>query len=894
MRLLYVRLRNYIGIYNGLGLNEIYIDFTKCINNITIIKGDNGSGKSTLFKALTPISDGTENFIPKLSASKLIAYMDDNGMVIEIEYFHDAKEDGSRASAKGYFRIIANGEKVELNPGGNITECKELLYEYFNLDANFMALSQLSSDDRGLADKKPADRKKFINSIINALTVYNNMYKALSKRSTIFRSMINSLTTKIDSLGNEESIAGTLQSLQSRIVELNTQKDSLLMDIATNTQKIANYDPSGSIMQEYKTIVKEIPELDIYITNLNDILKNHGIGKISNDDIHALELETSNLEGEYKVIEERYSSVEQTISSIKSDIISKDLKIKSLYDQGIYTDTKERLEQYTKQREEIVTAFKELGFENYSHISETEYVLALNTIEEFDNSIACIRDTYTYNTICIALSDLAPSDTLNRLERNLVVLKDEEESYRNTLTDQEMKIDRCKSYDAIPENCNNKSTCPFINDLVKTKELIMSDKALDELRANIKIAAHKIQIISDGIESQTQIENCKKEIRDAIKTPMSIINILLKFPNTKQYFTDKFSMLNILNKNQPFKCLNVNKYREYTNFITVITTLNNNIITLKNDMIKFSSKSAVVESLQSEIEELNSKVKQYELLRTEVSRKFRKWGQDLYDMKIKLNTYKSCLETSKKLDILLETKKEKSARLLEINEIAEKINGLQLKIQASTTTANDIIRNILPSMTEDRDKLNHHLKLIKEYSQELAQYQLNYDKVETFKFYTSPTTGIQTIFIESYMNKIISMANELLALLFRGEYVLHPFIVNETEFRIPCSGNGLGNDDISSMSTSQVCMISMILSFALLYHSSTKYNILKLDEIDGGLDTINRLNFITLLNKLMGMLNCQQCIMISHNSELNLDDADVIVLRNSDPAKVNGNIIFQY
>ena len=70
-------------------------------------------------------------------------------------------------------------------------------------------------------------------------------------------------------------------------------------------------------------------------------------------------------------------------------------------------------------------------------------------------------------------------------------------------------------------------------------------------------------------------------------------------------------------------------------------------------------------------------------------------------------------------------------------------------------------------------------------------------------------------------------------------------------------------------------MISMILSFAILSNSSTDYNILKLDEIDGGLDTENRIQFIGLLKQLIVMVGCEQCFLISHNMEY---DADTSVI----------------
>ena len=166
---------------------------------------------------------------------------------------------------------------------------------------------------------------------------------------------------------------------------------------------------------------------------------------------------------------------------------------------------------------------------------------------------------------------------------------------------------------------------------------------------------------------------------------------------------------------------------------------------------------------------------------------------------------------------------------------------------------------------------------------------------EKIKYYASPTTGIQTVYMEMFMNGILSTSNELLKSFFNGEFVLHPFIINEKEFKMPCLGRGIMNDDISSMSTAQVCMISMIVSFALLRSTSNDYSIIKLDEIDGGLDPQNRLQFITVLNTLMKMLSYEQCIMISHNSELSMYDADLIVLRNSDPTlKLDGNVIYQY
>ena len=171
---------------------------------------------------------------------------------------------------------------------------------------------------------------------------------------------------------------------------------------------------------------------------------------------------------------------------------------------------------------------------------------------------------------------------------------------------------------------------------------------------------------------------------------------------------------------------------------------------------------------------------------------------------------------------------------------------------------------------------NQDFRMAAEYINELTQYNNTYQKIETVKKYTSPTTGIQTLFMEAYMNNVLIVANQLLQLMFNGQFILQPFVINESEFRIPCAGNGYLNDDISSMSTSQICIISMIISFAMLYNSSSCYNILKLDEIDGGLDTNNRLHFISMLNQVMAIMKCEQCFIISHNAELETGEISTV------------------
>ena len=236
-------------------------------------------------------------------------------------------------------------------------------------------------------------------------------------------------------------------------------------------------------------------------------------------------------------------------------------------------------------------------------------------------------------------------------------------------------------------------------------------------------------------------------------------------------------------------------------------------------------------------------------------------------------------------------KKDEGEKYSKIKNDITFIKESQDKIESLESIYSDIVRDIEP-LTREKSKIVYNLALLEQYNSEMVNYQNNYNSIEIIRKYSSPNGGIQTLFMEIYMNKTLELANELLSLLFGGDYILDNFIINDTEFRIPCIGQGIKNSDVSSMSTSQKCMISMILSFVLLQQAGSRYNIIKLDEIDGGLDTENRLQFLEVLKKQIELLNTEQVIIISHNSEMDSSESDIIQLKTSSTEISEGNIIF--
>ena len=224
----------------------------------------------------------------------------------------------------------------------------------------------------------------------------------------------------------------------------------------------------------------------------------------------------------------------------------------------------------------------------------------------------------------------------------------------------------------------------------------------------------------------------------------------------------------------------------------------------------------------------------------------------------------------------------------------DRIQQLNSDIEKITVNLTELKTQIKP-LKEKKASYEFKLKASIEYSKELEEHKRMYEKIDTLKYYCSPTTGIQLLFANMYLNKILDSANRILSGLFGGIFALLPLVVSENEFRIPVAVNGgINHDDITSMSSAQISLISMIISIALLSQTSTKLNIIVGDEIDAPFDSENRREFISILYQLMYMVNASQCVLITHNSEIPMDDCDIILLKSDNDVITTGNIIWSY
>lgn len=874
-----LKLVNYGGIYNGMGLYEIEIDFTKCRNKIVLIKGDNGSGKSTIESALKPLPDDNSSFISGVNASKEIEYIDEvNGLIYSITYIHECKNQ-SRIS-KGYFKkIFPNGNVIDLNPSGNISSCKEMINEELDLDANYITLTQLSSTKRGIADLRPAERKRYVNSILSSTDVYNTMYKTLSKKASTYKALMNSISSKIDNVGNTVQLQEELKSIESKISE--TEKLMEQHNEVINKEKgmLLSIDPNNEISnrietytESTKTYLNKKDEFSkqlnkIYSTdpNLSTIVINKEIlDKLNQDIIDTKYLIESTKERINNFIKER----EQEASRLEDETA----KLKSINSGMNLIEVKRIKDDLTSRKEKIRKRWGDIV--DLNTITHDEFMIAYEAIKQM---IEILNQPI----------ELIPSDNIEieylDILRNIERLDNEIEDtavFRNKIEVNEYKLDILEQR---PSDCNNNS-CPFIADALKAKKII------DELMEQRKGFASISELNKQKESYEQKLSNIERNKR------------LLEIYNTNRIILSKLQ-LNLdtyencvvsLSRDRFMILPTLTGFIEYSNDLIEYKSIDKDLNDISVKYNALYNQKDLINMITDSINRLNTNINEDTIkinaMNEEISSLTKKYNdmrklcvslEDIFNLRASLN---ECEESLRILNEEIEKDRSNIDRIEKLNSDIEKLN-----VNISE------LKSQLEPLRKTAESLRYRITLSIEYSKEYEQYNMMYTKIETLKYYCSPTTGIQLLFANMYLNKIMDNANKILSRLFGGTFALLPLIITESEFRIPVAvRGGINHDDITSMSSAQISLISMIISISLLSQTSTKLNIIVGDEIDAPFDSENRREFMNILTQLMGLVNSSQCVLISHNSEIPLNNCDVILLKNENDVITEGNIIWSY
>lgn len=893
MRLLRLRLENYIGIYNGMGLSSIEIDFSKCIHKVLIIKGDNGTGKSTIFKALTPLADSSIDYIPDKTAIKEIAYETDFQTILNIKY-ESLVKDGIRRPTKCYLnRLNPDGSIENLNPSNNITTAKEVIYDILGIDDNFITLSQLSANKKGLGGLKPSERKRYVNSIISSLAAFNSIHKLITTKSTVLKSIIDSYVTKLSQIGNIAIVEDAIKKDTAALQELDNKKNGLISEIATIKAELSRLDSSGNFLDDYKNLSMRKIILEKEIRDLPDI------EEYSEEKLIQYEKDMAKYEANEEMLSSRAKELLDEEFKINNNITELTIKLDSLYNKDHMDDLNSKIESTKKELESYKPYFH--LFKTYKDISEQDYETVKLVIEKFNSTVENIFQTYSETVRKESMNSLRTGKKEVILDHTEILsgLEKQLEDLRTEKHDVEFLNNRSKDYNKIPDDCNHKSDCPFIKDVVEAKNALRSRQSLYSLSTKINSTLDAIESAKNLAEENMIKTQCLYEMKSILEYIQSMSKIIRKFPGTESLDSINSLYHNIENGIR-LNFESVDKYQEFKNISTIVSALEEDLHSYESAKEKLISANAEIRILQekidtdlknlstirdsklsifAEIEKIRSSKMEIEMVLDSI--RYAKINKAKFEeVSVELNEITNKIESMEKNTVL-------------IKDLTDKLNRRASELSALQNTD-------LPAISKAIEENKYRMVLFEQYTRDSQEYAAKYNEVQMIKKYTS-IHGIQTVYMSVFMNSILNTTNTLLRLLFGGRFALQPFIINENEFNIPCADSeGRVREDISLMSDSQLSMISMLISFVLLRNSSNRYNIIKLDEVDDNLDSMNRIQFSILIEQIMNDLGFDQCLIISHNNELDLSNTDIVILKMESQEMIDslynsgGNIVFSY
>lgn len=897
MRILFARLKGYIGIYNGLGLDEISIDFKRCKHRIVVISGVNGCGKSTLMDALSILPDPPSIYRAGISGEKELI-VDDNGIIYHILITCPIGKSG-RGTTKAF--IQKNGE--ELNSNGNVSSYKDIIFSEFDLDPNFLALSKLSSSDRGLADKLPSERKKFMSSIIDELEAYNSIYKILNKKHSIFKSHLNTLHSKIYGIGDEGVMRAALSSYSAQLTQLNNELDMLKDSISKKRARLEINDPDGKMKERYANAE----------SLANMLYKDqHNAGVVFERTCNRLDLEPD-LTKVKAFIEEKESILENNKAEINEvkleiavlsskigqtqiDLDAKRAKLDSLstgIDRNIFT----KLQESEKELKDVLRFLvNDLGISDPDGVSNDELTLIRDTMAD----ILGLMDRLTYDLDSDTRHLILTKDLMNimsklrdTMDRTLGFIESDKAALQEANKDAESMLVLTNR----PKGCAI-DTCPFISKAYELQTKKYGEKPIHDIIESLtnslmdnnemlNAVQRRMDRINTALEKQTILNNIKAIIQrsSTLLSKITIGKILVD------------SYLDIIKKG-----LSLNRFKGAED------TLNQAINALQSYGISKKHYDTVL--AEYHLQENNLKViEQYEddinaamIVIDNHNNQLKTYNNALSmctdivnNLEGRLKLAKECLEQHDTWSKLLaeytranaEFEKIKSANKDNI-ELLASLSDLEAALRDKISISNDLSNKV--------SSIKAQLYMLDQYKAEYNEYSNKANLIDKIKAYASPTKGgIQALFIEMYMSKATDLANQILGMLFGGEYRLLDFVINADEFRMPFVGSGMVVDDVSSGSTSQICMIGLAVNMAIMYQASTRYNIPRLDELDSGLDNRNKMGYVDVIYRILDILKIQQSFMISHSLELEMSNVDLIRLRSvDDDISTSANVIYDF
>lgn len=843
MKILYIKLKNFIGFKSGLGVNEIEIDFSSTDNRIILLTGENGCGKTTLLSCLNPFSNtgsidvrnDNSLIIQNRDGYKEVHYQSNDDIYI-IKHYYTPKGVGNH-TVKSY--IEKNG--VELNSNGNVTSFKELVKQELDMEQDYLRLMRLGTNVSGFIDAKSTERKSYVGKILEDVNLFLKYHKQTTSTVRELKSIISHTSDKLNKLGisDVDKYEKEIKKQEKDVIKIDNSLIEVSNSLAIINNDLSKIHPDKERLSILKSKIKKVDKRIDSCLDINGCKDN--IDRINNlivSNNTNIEIETNYRQNNLDKLSEKYNKkteLENTIKDIKSS--------------ARIMDSENELKEINKEINNIIDEHSEFlneNFVSYDRNKVERLISVVSTCNELgDNikgynhdSISELKDLYN-NKIDVSkyLSKAYKELDNKELESNIQLSTMIQELNNMTITCSDTSCPLYRFWNKYKQENDNIEISSL-----NTRDFYDALSIQNTLFNNIKISIDMVKDFLNELPIEYRIAFSLSNILDNLVNLKDAIDIVM-FNNLLNRVTEYDYYQSLIEKRDVLKeqLVLIKRDTKIGFYEDSLNEILNEITVLRNNIDKGSSN---IENLTNENKKLNKTLMEL---------------NDLYDILTNKKEYEDEIEILdhdiKQHDIL-----SSKISMLVINKATLERESEKLH-QSITTSKYKLVE--YNSLSKDLLKLNNKLNTCL-----LIQRSL------------STKEGIPLKFIENYFNSANNLTNKLLYSIYGNNLQIDKFVINADSFTIPYTVKNVKVPDVIYSSQGEKSFISIALSFALASQSLGKYNIMLLDEVDSPLDTTNREKFISIIEKQCDIVDAEQIFLISHNNMFNMYPVDVINMNN--------------
>lgn len=822
MKIVYIRLVNFIGVHAAMGLHSLELSFDKIDNPIIQIYGKNRCGKTVLIQQLHPFSsinlNGDERSDLSLILSgevgiKNIVY-EVNGEVYNITHTYKPTSSGNHTISSS---IEHNGE--ELNPSGGVTVFNNIIEKILGINKYVFQFIINGTQLTSFSNMGVTQRKNLLNKAMG-IDIYAKIHKLATDDYRYVNKLIASLNNTreflLSTYGSYENLCTMLNhkqleydTLQQELTQLKSTIDALTGSIMTLRQQ--------NIQQElidvrrtvvtYENVVKEF---DTFDSNVYDTLVNE-------------QIRINNTLGEKKSQRLVLMNERDALYKQKSDIETSLMERRKT--QADYANMKATYD-------DIVRKIENLNIhENVE--STSDYLRNMISLGQTINDmcteiITCLSDEHlkmfgemVINGIDISAFLIQEGSVLMDSEKEKSVMS-RIRGMINTISGEQYPD--CEHTDCIHWRIHDMLDTYFKSYQSTTTKFTQYDiEQFDHAYKNLQTIKRLLRVeISDEIRMIFSIETIMMNLMNhKVGIDIDRLTFLMeeaaRIEMKKTYIAQINSMAYTLDKIEKLLATSVDSPDE------LINELDKNI----------NEKTSMISIIDNEISELTNALSINDKRRMMVSQIQHVNIAEKKARQQQLETLQYQLEQSE--NQLTDYQATYSQKYNQFNIVSAELKTL---VHANTQYQN----------TEE----------------EINNYITDDRKFKIIAEATSSTKGKPVIAIRDKVDEALMMTNRLLNVMYDGEIELLEPTIDETSFTLPFRCGANRSNDIRYGSQSESTLLSLALSLSLA-SSLTPYNVPLVDEIDAYLDSYMRDNFLLMLQEIMATLKMEQMFLISHS-----------------------------